>query len=127
MGLIVTQSRHTVGETVARLIASLEQRHIKLFARIDHAGEAGGAGLELGPEELLLFGDPRVGTLLMQADPRVGLELPLRILVWQAGETTLVGYRPPQELAAEYEVEAHASVLAAMANLLAVLVPEATA
>lgn len=121
----IAQSPHSVAETVDRLIASLRHRDIKVFARIDHAGGAHDVGLELPAEEVLVFGDPQVGTALMEVNPQVGLELPLRILVWSENGTTHVGYRSPEELADAYDVAARASVLAAMANLLAQLVAEA--
>lgn len=126
MGQIVAASPHSVDETIERLTASLGRRHVKVFARIDHGGAARDAGLELGAEEVLVFGDPGVGTILMQSDRRIGLELPLRILVWEQDGTTRVGYRSPQDLATLYDVESHRNVLAGMANLLAQLVSEAT-
>jgi uncharacterized protein (DUF302 family) len=67
-----------------------------------------------------------VGTLLMQSDPAVGYELPLRVLVWDAGEGTKVGYRLPQELAGDFALSARAEVLERMAALLAALVAEST-
>jgi len=97
--MIAITSPHGVGETVERLIAALEQRSITVFARIDHAGAAREVGLQLADEELVIFGDPRAGTLLMQTDPGVGLELPLKVLVWDADGVTTIGYRPPTELA----------------------------
>jgi uncharacterized protein (DUF302 family) len=63
----------------------------------------------------------------MQEDPTIGYELPLRILVWDAGGQTVIGYRLPTELAGEYEVARHAQVLETMAGLLAQLAGEASA
>ena len=127
MDLTTAQSPNSVGETVDRLSAALRQRDIKIFARIDHAGAARDVGLDLAAEEVLIIGNPRAGKPLMQADPRVGLELPLRILVWSHNGATQVGYRSPEQLAAEYDLEAHGAALAAMAQLLGDLVGEATA
>lgn len=126
MGQIIATSRHTVDETIERLTASLGRRHIEVFARIDHGGPASEAGLELGAEEVLIFGDPAVGTVLMQADRRIGLELPLRILVWEQDGATRIGYRSPEELAALYDIASHENVLAGMTQLLSDLVAEAT-
>jgi uncharacterized protein (DUF302 family) len=127
MPLQVTKSPHPVAATADRLIAALEGRGITVFARIDHAGGARAAGLELPDEELLVFGDPRAGTPLMQDDPQVGYELPLRLLVWEAGGETLVGYRPPTELAERYAIGARSELLARMTKLLEGLVAEASA
>ena len=127
MPLQVTKSPHPVAATADRLIAALEGRGITVFARIDHAGGARAAGLDLPDEELLVFGDPRAGTPLMQDDPQVGYELPLRLLVWEAGGETLVGYRPPTELAERYAIGARSELLARMTKLLEGLVAEASA
>lgn len=127
MGQIIAASRYSVDETIERLTASLGRRHIEVFAQIDHGGAASEAGLELGAEEVLIFGDPAVGTVLMQADRRIGLELPLRILVWGQDGATRISYRSPEELAALYDVAGHKHVLAGMAKLLADLIDEATA
>jgi len=127
MPLKTANSPHTVAATVERLLAALEQRRIAVFARVDHAAGAREAGLELADEQVLIFGDPRVGTGLMQDDPEIGYELPLRLLIWNAGGQTKVGYRPPTELGSEYSVAPHAEVLARMGGLLEQLVAEAVA
>jgi uncharacterized protein (DUF302 family) len=116
-----------VAGTVDRLVAALETRGTRVFARIDHAAAAREAGLELADEQLLVFGDPRVGTLLMQEDASVGYELPLRLLVWDDGGATRIGWRPPTELADAYGVSARAEVLERIEGLLEQLVAEATA
>jgi uncharacterized protein (DUF302 family) len=116
-----------VAATVDRLVTSLDARGTRLFARIDHAAAAREAGLELADEQLLVFGDPRVGTLLMQEDASVGYELPLRLLVWDDGGATRIGWRPVTKLAGEYGVSARAEVLERIEGLLEQLVAEATA
>jgi uncharacterized protein (DUF302 family) len=126
MSLRVLQSPHSVAATADRLLAALSERGITMFARIDHAGGARAVGLELPDEELVIFGDPRAGTLLMQLDPEVGHELPLRLLVWDAAGRTLVGYRPPNELAERYAVGGQAELLGRMTALLEGLVAEST-
>ena len=118
MSLTVIESPHTVPATVDRVIAALGRRGITLFARIDHAAGARNAGLALADEEVLIFGDPRAGTPLMQADPTVGYELPLRLLVWDAGGQTKIGYRPPTELASDFAITAQLETLRRMENLL---------
>ncbi len=98
MAFKTVESPYSVDHTVGRLIDSLFRRGITVFARIDHASNARLAGLELADEQVLIFGDPRAGTVLMQADPRVGFELPLRMVVWRKDGVTHVGYEEPEGL-----------------------------
>jgi uncharacterized protein (DUF302 family) len=91
--MIVKHSASAYLETAQALAEALDRRGLTLFARIDHAGAARDVGLELADEEVFVFGNPRGGTPLMQADPRVGIELPLRMLLWSDGDATAVDYR----------------------------------
>ena len=112
-------------ETVGRLIEAITSRSLTVFARIDHAAAAREAGLQLASEEVVVFGNPRAGTGLMLSDPRIGVELPLRILLWESGEHTMLGYNDPLELAQRYDVAAHHATLETMSTLMAALVTEA--
>jgi uncharacterized protein (DUF302 family) len=123
--LIVKESASGYSETATRLGEAIRRRGLTRFARIDHAAAARRVGLELAPEEVLIFGNPQAGTGLMQRDPRVGYELPLRMLVWQEGKRVLVGYRDPSVLADSYDVGELQSVLNRMAMLLDELAAEA--
>jgi uncharacterized protein (DUF302 family) len=123
--MVVTPSPHSYAETVPRLVAAIEGRAMAVFARIDHAGAARAAGLELPDEEVVIFGSPRAGTPLMQSDPRVGIELPLRVLIWVDAEGTKLGFQDPTELADEYSVAEHRETLQRMRELLGALVAEA--
>jgi uncharacterized protein (DUF302 family) len=127
MPLSAVKSPYSVKETADRLVAALQRHGIEIFARIDHAAGARAAGLVLADEELLVFGDPRVGTALMQEDPAIGYELPLRLLVWDANAQTMIGHRLMATLASEYGVAEHAAVLTRMNGLLDQLVAEAVA
>jgi uncharacterized protein (DUF302 family) len=118
MSLTTVESAHGVSSTVDRLIAALGRRGINLFARVDHAAGARKAGLELADEELVIFGDPRAGTVLMQADATVGYELPLRLLIWDAGGQTMIGYRRPTELRDDFALGDQLEILRRMENLL---------
>ena len=93
------------GQVEARLREALDEHGLQLFARIDHAAGARKADVELEANVLLIFGNTRVGTPLMQADPRVGVELPLRMLIWQDPDGTHVGYLDPRELADRYALD----------------------
>ncbi len=123
--VLVTQSKSGYAETARRLIGAITSRGLTVFGQIDHAAAARDAGLELAAEGVVLFGNPRAGTPLMQSDPRIGIELPLRILVWEDGDSALLGYNDPRELAARYDVKPHHATLETMSTLLAALVTEA--
>ncbi|GAA1306564.1 DUF302 domain-containing protein [Pseudonocardia xinjiangensis] len=125
--LIVETSPHDVPATVERIRAGLDRRGVALFAVVDHAGAARDAGLELADEVVLIFGNPAVGTGLMQADPRVGIELPLRILVWAGADATRVAFRDPRALVAGYDLTEAQDTLARLRVLLDQLVAEAVA
>jgi uncharacterized protein (DUF302 family) len=97
-------SHATVAETMARLIAEVEARGMKLFTTIDHSGEARASGLELRETQLVIFGNPQIGTPIMQAVPLAGLDLPLKVLVREDRNRTCVSYTAPAELAARYQL-----------------------
>src|SRR3954452_3357889 len=104
--MVIKRSGAGYGETVRRLLEAIESRRLTLLARIDHAAAAREAGLELADEQVVLFGNPRAGTPLMQSDPRIGVDLPLRILVWADADGVLLGYRDPRDVAGPYKVAA---------------------
>ncbi len=117
-GVVRIASSHPVAETVARLEALLGERGILIFARIDFSGDAGRAGLTMRPEQMLIFGNPRAGTPLMQAEPVVGLDLPFKALVFEdAAGGTWIAWNDPQ-----YIVRRH-GLPAALAASLAAIVP----
>lgn len=124
--LVESVSPDTVAETVSRMVAGLSRRGIALFATIDHAANAREVGLDLADEVLLVFGNPTAGTQLMQADPRAGLDLPLRVLVWATPENTRVGFRDPAALADSHDLAGCEAVLAKLRVVLDDLVAEAT-
>jgi uncharacterized protein (DUF302 family) len=123
--VIVRQSTRSYVQTVDELVAAIERRGLTLFARIDHAAGARAAGLELADEQVLTFGNPQSGTALMQNDPRIGIELPLRMLVWSTATEVLVGFNDPRELASSYAIAALRQTLEQMATLLEALAREA--
>lgn len=95
-GIQTITSRHSVDDVVSRLQALLLEKNIQLFALIDHSGEAQAVGLDMPPTKLLIFGNPRGGTPLMQAAPSTALDLPLKILVaQQPGGKTLLSWNSP--------------------------------
>ena len=78
--MIRKQSQFDVGETLDRLEATIKAKGINPVARVDHAAAAKSVELELRPTQVLIFGNPKVGTALMQSDQRAGLDLPMRVL-----------------------------------------------
>jgi len=80
-GLISIPSSRSVDATVTRLIGILAAKGVKLFAVIDHSGEAASAGLHMPPTKLVIFGNPKGGTPLMLASPSVAIDLPLKLLI----------------------------------------------
>jgi uncharacterized protein (DUF302 family) len=82
-GLVTIESNHTVKDTIDRVAAGLAAKGITVFARIDHAAGAASVGMPLRPTELLIFGNPKAGTPLMQSKQSIGIDLPLKMLGWQ--------------------------------------------
>src|SRR5271155_4732701 len=85
VGLVIRPSKYTVAQTADHLEAGLRQAGATVFARIDYAQSAHDNGLELNPMVLILFGNPKAGTPLMAQSPSIGVDLPLKFLVWQDG------------------------------------------
>ena len=111
-----------------RVVAAVTARGISVIARIDHAATAAKVGLSLRPTELLIFGNPKAGTPLMQAVQTVGIDLPLKILVWQdeAGKTWLA-YNDPAWLERRHGANAgQDAILGAMTRALEAIVEEAS-
>ncbi|MBS7542474.1 DUF302 domain-containing protein [Ancylobacter oerskovii] len=92
-GLISVKSQYQPQETLARLEATISERGLTVFARVDHAAGAAQVGLSLRPTVLVIFGNPKAGTPLMQSVQTAGIDLPLRVLVWQdADGSTWLSY-----------------------------------
>jgi uncharacterized protein (DUF302 family) len=85
-GIVTVSTHRTVDQAADKLASLIEAKHLVLFARINFAADAERAGLAMPPSQLLLFGNPRGGTPLMQAVPVLALDLPLKVLVWQDGD-----------------------------------------
>ncbi len=123
-GLTSIRSRFGPKETMNRLEAEIRAHGMKVFERIDHAAGAAEAGLEFRPTELIIFGNARGGTPLMQSVQTVGIDLPLKALVWEdASGTTWLSYNEPSWIAhrhgaanAEPVVNKMSGVLSAMAR-----------
>ncbi len=128
-GLVSIASTFGPKETAERLEAAIKSKGLTVFARVDHAAGAAAVGMALRPTEVLMFGNAKGGTPLMQAAQTIGIDLPLKALVWQdaAGDIWL-GYNDPAWLAQRHGIgpEAAATV-AALGTMLRAVAGEATA
>jgi uncharacterized protein (DUF302 family) len=103
--LVALESKFGVKETLDRLTAELDKRGIKVAARIDHAAAAKAVGMELPPTEVLMFGNPKLGTPLMQSAPAIGIDLPMKVLAWQDKTGKVwIGYTAPEALRARHGI-----------------------
>ena len=126
-GLVTLPSHHSAAETLERLEAALKQKGIRLFARIPHATGAREAGVSLRPNTVLVFGNPQVGTPLMQSRQTIGIDLPLKALVWEdeAGQAWL-SYNDPGYLAERHDIHDRTETVQTMTAALQALAGAAT-
>ena len=120
-------SQNSVAGTIDALQAAVEAAGAKVFARVDHAGGAQKVGADLAPAELLIFGNPKLGTPAMQSDIRAGLFLPLKALAYQnADGQVFLTYQDPAKMLAGLDIAADAPFVGAMQGALAKLSAAAT-
>lgn len=121
-GLIAIASGGSYAATVERLDAAFAERKITPMLRWDHAAAAAKVGLLLPPSLLVVFGDPRVGTALMQEQPTTAIDLPLKLLVWEGADGTVwVGYNDPAWVRARHGMGSVPDATGGMAGLLRAL------
>jgi uncharacterized protein (DUF302 family) len=126
--MITKKSSHSVKVTLDRLEAALKEKGISVATRWDHAGAAKGVGMPLRPMEVLIFGNPKLGTPLMQSNPHAGVDLPLKVLAWEDDKGLVwVGYTKPDALAARYKIRNQGEVIKQIAGALDGLTNQATA
>lgn len=118
-GVISIESPHDVATTMDKLTAALESKGMTVFGRIDHAQNAQGADLTLRPTQILIFGNPKIGTPLMNCAQSVALDLPQKMLAWEdeSGQTYL-GYNDPMHLKARHGIEGCDEVLGKVSTAL---------
>jgi uncharacterized protein (DUF302 family) len=128
-GLITVSSSFGPEETMKRLEAEVRATGMTVFVRVDHAAGAAEAGLPLRPTDLLIFGAARGGTPLMQAAQTIGIDLPLKALVWQDEEgKTFLSYNDPAYLAHRHGLaDLVKPVVDAMTGALKAIAAKATA
>lgn len=111
-GMIDVKSAHSVGATADRFESILASKGMTLFARVDHAAGAKKAGKSLPPTELLIFGNPKVGTPLMLCSRSIAIDLPQKALIWQdGGGDTWISYNDPQFLKLRHNTQGCDEVL----------------
>ena len=128
-GLITLRSAFGPEETMQRLEAEVQAKGLTVFAHVDHAAGAAAVGLPLRPTDLLIFGNAKGGTPLMQQGQTIGIDLPLKALVWQdeAG-TTWLSYNDPAYLAHRHGLgESTSAPVNAMSGALKAIATKATA
>lgn len=104
-GIVNIASHHSVDQTVQKFQGILQAKGVKLFALVDHSGEAEKAGMQMRPTKLLIFGNPKAGTPLMIASPSVAIDLPLKVLVWEdANAQVWISYNSPAYLQARHKL-----------------------
>lgn len=127
-GLISADSPHSVPVTVDRLTAALEKKGMHIFDRIDHSAGARKVDKTLRPTVLLIFGNPKIGTALMQCRQSAGIDLPLKFLVWENDDGQVqVTYNDPAYLAQRHGITGCSAVLKKMTKALAGFAAAATA
>lgn len=127
-GLITIKSSFGPQETMTRLEAEVEAKGLTVFAHIDHAAGAAAVGLPLRPTDLLIFGNAKGGTPLMQQAQSIGIDLPLKALIWQDERgTTWLSYNEPAFLVRRHGLGEHANgAVAALTAVLNALATKAT-
>jgi len=120
-GIVTIPSHQSVDQAVQKLEGILQTKGIKLFALIDHSGEAEKAGMRMPPTKLLIFGNPKAGTPLMLASPSIALDLPLKVLVAEDPDGKVwISYNEPAYLQARHglpaELVRNISVVEALAS-----------
>jgi uncharacterized protein (DUF302 family) len=125
-GLVTVKSSYNAKETADRVERLAKERGMTLFDRIDHAEGARTAGMTLRPTEVLIFGNPKGGTPLMLCEQRAGIDLPLKMLVWEDGNGVVrIGYSDPEVLKDRYGITGCDEVLGKMKGFLGKLASDA--
>jgi len=104
-GIVTVLSHHSVDETVARARKALAEKGVKLFALVDHSGEAEKVGMRMRPTKLLIFGNPKAGTPWMVAAPSIAIDLPIKILIAEDPEGKVwISYNAPSYIGARHDL-----------------------
>jgi len=117
--LVTKESPHPVDETMDRLVSAVESAGARVAARVDHSLAAGTVGIDLAPNQVLIFGNPKIGSPIFLENPAAGLDLPIRVSVFEdADGKTIVAYHPPSDLVEAYEIDEDLKSLKVMGGAL---------
>ena len=126
-GLVRVRSTRGFTQTVTALDSAITAANLRIFGRVDHAANARGVSLDLRPTTVFIFGNPQVGTRLMQCEQTIAIDLPLKVLVWEdSTRAVFVGYEPPARLAERHKVQGCREVIDRIATALGNLTASAT-
>ena len=126
-GVISVESDYPAKETADRFVSIIEEKGLKMFARVDHAAGAASVDIDLRPTELIIFGNPNVGAPLMQCNQQVAIDLPQKALIWEDAEGKVwFSYNDPTYLQERHKIEGCDEVLSKVSNVLANLGAAAT-
>ncbi|MFP4515909.1 MAG: DUF302 domain-containing protein [Desulfovibrionales bacterium] len=118
-GLVTLKSNQSMEQTVEALKKAIQDKGLTLFTTIDHAANARNAGLQLPPTKVVVFGNPTLGTPLMQAQQTIGVDLPQKMLVWENGEGQVwIAYNDPEYLARRHGVSGKEEIFTKIAGAL---------
>ncbi len=118
-GMVIHMSPYSVAETGDRLESVLTERGVTVFARVDHAAGADSVELSLRPTQVIIFGNPQVGTPLMQCAQSVAIDLPQKALIWEDTEGHVyLGYNDPAYLAERHSIEGCDEAIAQVSTIL---------
>ena len=118
-GLVVQKSAHGVSESLDRMTALLEKKGITVMARVKHSQAAAGVGIDMQPAELLIFGNPKLGSPLMQSQPTAAIDLPMKLIAWQDADGQVwIAYNDPAWIAQRHGIDDRDAVVAKMSGAL---------
>lgn len=123
--LITHTTSFSVKEIIDRIEEILRGKKIMIFARISHSQAARDAGLTMQDEELLIFGNPKVGTALMLENPAIGIELPLKIIAWQTEEKSILAYQNLDILAEIFQIKSSSNTISMLKEFMGNLIASA--
>ena len=119
-GLVNVRSQFDVPKTLDRFEAAVKDAGLKVFARIDHAKGAASVGKSLRPTQLLIFGSPKVGSGVISSDQRAGIDLPMKILVWEDAEAVVwLSYTRPDYMFSRFGIDDRPEIQAKLTGALA--------
>ena len=118
-GMIIKSSMNSVSKTIDRLEEVLKSKGITIFLRLDHAAGAQKAGNQLRPTQLLIFGNPKLGSPLMMSNQTIGIDLPLKAVAWEDADGKVwLGYNTPEFLSKRHHIADREAVITKMTNVL---------